>query len=65
MQISPVGEAAFLQATMTIDAVRTETLAYRELIEQQKREIDKLRAKIDELETAAEEAKNTSAEDES
>lgn len=50
MQIQPVSDTAFIQATMTMDAVRMECLAYQQLVEQQKTVIETQTKKIEELE---------------
>ncbi len=50
MQITPVSEASFLESRMTMDAVRMECLAYRQVIEQQKEIVQSQAKKIQELE---------------
>jgi len=50
MKLSRVTEVAFLESRMTMDAVRMESLAYQQIVEQQKQVIQKHVEKIEELE---------------
>ena len=46
MQIQPTSELAYVQATMTMDAMRTELLLYRAEIEKLKSEIARLQEQL-------------------
>lgn len=50
MRVNPVSEGAYLQARMTLDAMRQEVLLHRQISEQFQKAVQDLEAKVKELE---------------